>query len=1156
MAQNVGEIFASLELDNAEFERKMAQSEKMFRTLGTTATRSTTDIRSTSRQAASGIDIITASSGRAETAARGIQVNTTLQADARRAANGFDTLGTSARNAARDVEQATSRSGRDAGEGAGEGFSGGFGSKLKGLSSAGGPIAAGLMGVAALGLAAGAVLAKAIADGMERDAQLDVLQARLGINEDTARKIGVAAGQSYSSGWGESVEANMEATRMAIQSGILTGEEDTGTFKATIDGLNTVSTLLDTEVSESVRAVSALMSNGLAANATEAFDLIAKAGEGSANKAGDLIDSVSEYSSGWKNAGLSAEFALSLIKQSTDNGADNSDRAADSLREFGRRVTEEGDTIVSTIDGIGLSGQDMYDAFKRGGPDAEAAFDAVFDKIRSIEDPVERNTAAMALLGDTSGDFIGTLSSWDPSAAMRAFGDVEGAASKAGDTMSGNTAASFESAKRSVEMSVDDIKLALAQGLTPALSDVANWVSTHKPEIIGFFTDMVDAGFTTLDGILAFASGSLRGFGALSDGISEWSGSGMSALGKFAQGLGDVLSLIPGMQGTGDALSAVGSGLQTMSESLAGAGDKARGYADTIDETIRPALQGIGEDVVRAGQNAESSARLMQALGTAVVQDIPDSKSIVIDSNTPEQKTALEQLGLTVRELPNGTFVVTANTTEGQTVIDNFVLGNDGKTITMNVRTQALNPMPGVTIPQAGGGRSYDGTIVGGLANRADGGIDNLPNQARVQRGQLVQWAEPETGGESFIPWAPSKRARSTDILAQTASAFGLSLVKMADGGMTGPAVNKEAAIAYAKSHDDEPYVYGALDCSGYQSGIYNELTGKSVRFTTDSDFAALGFVPGYDPNGYSIGTNGGVGMNGHMVGNLYGTNVESGGDGIQYGGSAQNPTDFPMVWHLPQATETGDDPSSERLTDTGGATPADTVTLGTASNGIELATDGQRVFVTNWPGKAASDERQPKARLGVSFFADGGTVGGSGNTDSVPAMLTPDEEVTRQPMARKYRGLLKLIDRDAVPGFSSGGTVGGFGGVGMGGGSGEHIGSWKVAQAAPAGDVPLSSPPGEAGAAVLAANAFKALAAGVGLAMTAASGFDADGKFTGQFDTSTNSPAVVEAAAQRQTELLAEILDALKEGTPVDVQVDVDTDNGRANLAFLSTGV
>ena len=46
-------------------------------------------------------------------------------------------------------------------------------------------------------------------------------------------------------------------------------------------------------------------------------------------------------------------------------------------------------------------------------------------------------------------------------------------------------------------------------------------------------------------------------------------------------------------------------------------------------------------------------------------------------------------------------------------------------------------------------------------------------------------WAEPETGGEAYIPLAKSKRKRSTDILEQVARTFGYSLVKkFANGGI------------------------------------------------------------------------------------------------------------------------------------------------------------------------------------------------------------------------------------------------------------------------------------------------------------------------------------------------------------------------------------
>lgn len=75
------------------------------------------------------------------------------------------------------------------------------------------------------------------------------------------------------------------------------------------------------------------------------------------------------------------------------------------------------------------------------------------------------------------------------------------------------------------------------------------------------------------------------------------------------------------------------------------------------------------------------------------------------------------------------------------------------------------------------------------IARMADGGT--LPQQAVIQAAMggrgLVQWAEPETGGEAFIPMSPAKRTRSLDILAEVADRFGLGLIrKFGSGGITG----------------------------------------------------------------------------------------------------------------------------------------------------------------------------------------------------------------------------------------------------------------------------------------------------------------------------------------------------------------------------------
>ncbi|NKU63897.1 hypothetical protein GS891_12330 [Rhodococcus hoagii] len=126
------------------------------------------------------------------------------------------------------------------------------------------------------------------------------------------------------------------------------------------------------------------------------------------------------------------------------------------------------------------------------------------------------------------------------------------------------------------------------------------------------------------------------------------------------------------------------------------------------------------------------------------------------------------------------------------------------------------------------------------------------------------------------------------------------NVVRFANGGI----FDGDAAVAKAKAHNGEPYVYGGRDCSGYLSEVFNAGTGQSVRFVTGSDFEAMGWEPGYDPNGFSIGTDKGVGENGHMAGSLFGVNIESdGSNGIQYGGSADGPLDFPYVYHWPGAS-------------------------------------------------------------------------------------------------------------------------------------------------------------------------------------------------------------------------------------------------------------
>lgn len=161
------------------------------------------------------------------------------------------------------------------------------------------------------------------------------------------------------------------------------------------------------------------------------------------------------------------------------------------------------------------------------------------------------------------------------------------------------------------------------------------------------------------------------------------------------------------------------------------------------------------------------------------------------------------------------------------------------------------------------------------------------------------------------------------------------------DGSLT-PAAQR--AIQYAQAHAvGQKYVYGGLgptgyDCSGIASAIYAAAKGlpEGQRyFTTESDFGALGFLPGYQKGDLNIGVmRGGGGPNSHMVLTLpNGINVESGGasDTTQIGGTAKGALDLPLHWHLSLSGNQGVG-SVPGLYDEGGPWP--TGTLGINNSG------------------------------------------------------------------------------------------------------------------------------------------------------------------------------------------------------------------------------
>lgn len=969
------------------------------------------------------------------------------------------------------------------GAASGGGFLAGFMDKIKGLGGKGGPIAGALVGVAAIGLGAGALLMKGIQDGMQQEVDRDKIQASMGIDDATMGKIARASADAYTNVFGESINENMQAAQKAMESGLLGRDATQQEIQKTIEGLSTIASITGEEIPAASRAAGQLIKTGLAKNSQEAFDIIVKGQQAGLNVSEDWLDTISEYSTKWRDLGLSAEDAMALTSQMVKQGARDTDVAADALKEFSIRAKDGSETSATAFETLGLNAQEMTDKFNQGGDAARGALQEVLTKMQALEDPTKKTAVAVGLFGTQAEDLGGALNNLDLEKARQELGQTAGVAENAMKTMGDNAATSLEGARRSIEVSMNGVSNSLAQAFGPTLEKVANWVKTHQPEITGFFVAVADACLATGQAIASFVSGTLRYFAIMSKASANFFGPFLKQLGTMSSALGGVLKHIPGMEATGKSLQTAGDAMKDYQGSMSDASGTLNDWADKVDAG-NEALGRTRESLKVTGAETVATQEVFRALGDQVTS-VPDDKTIKVTDNSPEAQARFAELGIKIEAIP-GTkdFKLVANTAEGQTRIDSFIKTNTGKTIPITARVSFVDIQgnttnnPALQTTKVPGGRYADGGIVDRQAQVTD---------------KPILWGE--AGPEAYIPLDESKRKRSSALLADVAQRFGMKLTRMAEGGIT-----DESSSRSSKQQNVDTIIRVGREMEMPDQDIIAAISTGLVESNLvdlpdipDSEYDSAGVFQqrpsmGWGPAGQ------GVAQDTRDFFNAYKNTDPSMTPGQR--AQATQRSAYPDRYAERMAEAEGlfresslsNGGSGSDLTGGAGAgtgSPQTDGGGGYATDGTVTSDDGTRVFVTNWPGDTSSNAgdvagRKPAARLGLAFFAAGGTVGGMGTSDTEPAMLTPGEEVIKRGPAQQFRSLLKAINAGH---FAGGGTVGGFGG----GYDSSPDPSHKLGLMDMAG-----------------------LAAGLGF--TAVSGFSSTGKFQGFNTSNTNIPGLDEA--------------------------------------------
>ncbi|MEU5160457.1 phage tail tape measure protein [Streptomyces sp. NPDC020875] len=643
--------------------------------------------------------------------------------------------------------------GQNAGQQAGTGFSGAMGGALKG-------------GLAAVGAAAVAVLVGGFTKALDQSAIPGKIQAQLGSTPKEAERYGKVAGDLYAHGITDSVQDAAAAVASVMRSGILPPDATNKQIDAITAKVSNLSSTFELDLGQTANAVGQMLKTGIAEDGTEALDLMTVAMQKMGPRADDLSDTMNEYSTKFRDLGLSGADAMGLMAQGMAAGARDTDTVADALKEFQIRATDGSKASKEAYEAIGLSAEGMTKKIAGGGAGAREGLQQVLDGIKAIKDPAERNAVAVGLFGTKAEDLGEALFAMDPSTAVKALGDTAGAAGKMGDALHSGAGAKLEMFKRQTEMAVVNF---MGNHVIPALMSAG---SATREFFAPAFRVAGEAARTLMG---AFSnSGALSGFGStaasvggvlrtdLAPGvrgiINEFQSRFIPALsGMWSVVSGQVLPALGGLASTvGGAVSSTLSGLgQILLETVWPAAMRIHSafsenvkpvlaeLSNFISERVSPAVQMIGSRLAELVQKSQPVISVVTTiitwLGRLAAGILGAVIPVVIRLAGPIFSALFSALGTAIRWIGNTIGFIGAL---GQAFIGAVRWVADFGTNSrkkLGEFTDWMRGLPGTISRNLG---DFGKLLVGQGADLARGIWEGINGMGRWLRDKLISWAK------------------------------------------------------------------------------------------------------------------------------------------------------------------------------------------------------------------------------------------------------------------------------------------------------------------------------------------------------------------------------------------------------------------------------
>ncbi|MET8172852.1 phage tail tape measure protein [Streptomyces clavifer] len=326
---------------------------------------------------------------------------------------------------------------------------------------------------AAIGTGIGVALGVGVAAALNMDGANAKLANQLNLNTAEASRIGEVTGAVFAGGFAPSVDEVAIALRGVGSSMVDVADTSSAELQKLTTQAKVLADTFDYDVTEATQAAGTLMKAGFAADGTEAFDLITAAAQKlPAGMAAEIPAMVSEYSSFFKELGVTGPQMMGALTEAAKNPLFEIDKLGDAVKEFNLRVADSG-AVAAPLKELGLDVADIQAKINAG--KGTEAFDEIVVALSKVKNQTDATRLSAALMGGPGED---------AKTSLLALGKAGGFAAVGLDDAAGSTQAMVDRVAESSSGTLNKFKNTALTKLADVAAGFINFGVANKGAVV------------------------------------------------------------------------------------------------------------------------------------------------------------------------------------------------------------------------------------------------------------------------------------------------------------------------------------------------------------------------------------------------------------------------------------------------------------------------------------------------------------------------------------------------------------------------------------------------------------------------------------------------------------------------------------------------